>query len=394
VPTHKTLSIASLAAVAALNYYDANARTLTTLCSFAGGADGTTPSQLVYRNGLLYGTTYSGGEGCGGIGCGTVFTVDPATGTKTIIHMFHGHAKGVRSGEYPSSGLSGVSYDDNGLFGTTYSGGARGAACSGGCGTVFRINAVSGAQTIIYSFPGGTAGAVPAGGLTLDDGALFGTTQVGGKANQGILFKLELRNLAEHRLYTFRGAPGPGLPDGGMILVNQQLVGTSVEGGNAYYGTVFEFDPATGVETTLHSFQGHKRDGALPVAGLAASGRYIYGATSVGGRSGFGILFRIKVATGAERVLYSFRNGDDGGTPTGGVIYQDGYLYGTASHGASGYGTIYRFNCTKRKPNVLYKFQNGTDGGAPTSLIYRDGVFYGTTSSGGDGYGTVFKFVP
>jgi uncharacterized repeat protein (TIGR03803 family) len=51
------------------------------LWSFGKGSDGQYPSaSLVDVNGKLYGTTYTGGIGCGSAGCGRVFSIDPNIG--------------------------------------------------------------------------------------------------------------------------------------------------------------------------------------------------------------------------------------------------------------------------------------------------------------------------
>jgi uncharacterized repeat protein (TIGR03803 family) len=49
------------------------------LYSFLGGSDGAAPqAPVIEHNGTLYSTTYKGGgTGCGGYGCGTVFSVTP-----------------------------------------------------------------------------------------------------------------------------------------------------------------------------------------------------------------------------------------------------------------------------------------------------------------------------
>src|ERR1700733_8696972 len=59
--------------------------------AFNGGSDGEEPrAGLINIGGLLYGTTaYGGGTGCGGAGCGTVFSVTPA-GTENIVYAFKG----------------------------------------------------------------------------------------------------------------------------------------------------------------------------------------------------------------------------------------------------------------------------------------------------------------
>ena len=74
------------------------------------------------------------------------------------------------------------------------------------------------------------------------------------------------------------------------------LYGTTYYGGAYGYGTVFELNPRSGVETVLHSFAGG-RDGANPIAGLLLNqDGTVYGVTKNGGDSSCqcGIVFGIK----------------------------------------------------------------------------------------------------
>ena len=93
--------------------------TVIVLHNFTGGADGAGPYGGIIRDtkGNLYGTTFQGaGSGCGGIGCGTVYEVDPA-GNFTVLHTFTGKADGGQ----PDSSLV---LDKHGvLYGTTSIGG-------------------------------------------------------------------------------------------------------------------------------------------------------------------------------------------------------------------------------------------------------------------------------
>jgi uncharacterized repeat protein (TIGR03803 family) len=67
----------------------------------------------------LYGTTSEGGGECNGFGCGTVFSLDPATGAETVVYSFCTQPY-CGDGAYPASGL----LDMNGaLYGTTEEGG-------------------------------------------------------------------------------------------------------------------------------------------------------------------------------------------------------------------------------------------------------------------------------
>lgn len=89
-------------------------------------------------SGFLYGTASAGGNvaACGRFGCGTVFSIDPNTGTLTTLYAFAGGA----NGQQPAASLL---YADGLLYGTTELGGGTG--CYGnGCGTVFSLDPNSG----------------------------------------------------------------------------------------------------------------------------------------------------------------------------------------------------------------------------------------------------------
>ena len=96
---------------------------LTTAYTFNGHGDAELPaSSLLQLNGLLYGTTTSGGLH----GYGTVFSFDPASGQEIVLYAFTNGLDGAR----PSAGLTDVG---GVLYGTTSSAGAN------GFGTVFSL---------------------------------------------------------------------------------------------------------------------------------------------------------------------------------------------------------------------------------------------------------------
>ena len=149
----------------------------TVLHNFAGGTDGYSPwAGLVSdKKGNFYGTTWGGGSGCSGGGCGTVFKIAP-DGTETVLHSFSGW-----DGAGPRAGV--ILDRDGNLYGTTTAGG------SGCCGTVFKL-APDGTETVLHSF-NISDGNWPAGGLVLGkNGKLYGTTQLGGAYNRGTVFEL------------------------------------------------------------------------------------------------------------------------------------------------------------------------------------------------------------
>ena len=125
--------------------------TLTTLYSFLGGADGQNPetANLAFGpDGALYSTTFLGGGGCSGPGCGTVYKVAPLQGDRlsssswveTIIHSFN-YAEG-------SGPVGAPVFDHNGnLDGVTNAGGLNNG------GIIYQLNQSSDWQSRSFSIP-------------------------------------------------------------------------------------------------------------------------------------------------------------------------------------------------------------------------------------------------
>jgi len=70
--------------------------------------------------------------------------------------------------------------------------------------------------------------------------------------------------------------------------------------------------------------------------------------------------------TGHETVLYSFTGGNDGNSPSAGVIRDPaGNLYGTTSGGGAGdRGVVFKVD-TSGNETVLHTFMRGVDGNQP-----------------------------
>ena len=183
---------------------------------------------------------------------------------------------------------------------------------------------------LLYSFEGGRDGAKPYAGLIALNGLLYGTTNVGGASDDGIVFEVDASG-KERVLYSFEGGEDGAYPRAGLLVVDGTLYGTTSEGGdessNPYgNGTVFEVSPS-GTERVLYSFKGG-RDGAEPFAGLIAMNGKLYGTTAYGGESqyggslgvkGLGTVFEV-TTSGKERVLYRFKGGNDSAIPMADLI--------------------------------------------------------------------------
>jgi len=217
----------------------------TVVHSFNGG-DGSNPdAALLEVGGTLYGSTYRGGAGTGcveGYGCGTVFKLSPVTGAVTVLHSFSSGGSDGASPDAPLIKVGGTLYGTTNLDGT--------AGCPGpyGCGTVFKINPVTGAATALYEFTGGSDGAHPVAALLNLGGTLYGTTGAG-TSNDGVVFKIDPNMGALTVLHQFSGSDGKGSL-AALINVGGTLYGTTASGGasgsgcgGSGCGTVFKFKP-------------------------------------------------------------------------------------------------------------------------------------------------------
>jgi uncharacterized repeat protein (TIGR03803 family) len=322
----------------------------TVLYTF-NGTDGSHPEGGLVRDadGNLYGTTAYGGP----LGYGNVFKLTPG-GVYTVLHNF----KGAPDGANPEADLL---LDAAGnLYSTTVNGGK---GCSNpygasGCGTVFKI-AADGKESILYRFGDTPDGAHPAAGLVADqDGNLYGTTTAGGivyakEFPLGTVFRVTPEG-KETIVYRFNGSSeGDGqYPQSTLIWgENNDLYGTTNQGGPNGYGTVFKLS-LSGAESVLYSFPEYTGDGEFPYAGLVR-GRdgNLYGTTEAGGAetngcagSGCGTVFRL-TPDNAETLVQSFMDtGDNGCEPLTALITgREENLYGSTYFcGTTGNGTIFK----------------------------------------------------
>src|SRR6202044_1180162 len=131
-------------------------------------------------------------------------------------------------------------------------------------------------------------------GLVRDSGGnLYGTTELGGSSNDGVVFKVDIQG-DETVLYSFTGGADGGTPIGGLLRDSEEnLYGTTYGGGAVNYGVVFKVS-ASGEETVLHSFEGGTTDGCAPYGGLVRDGvGNLYGTTDGCGAYGSGTIFRL-----------------------------------------------------------------------------------------------------
>jgi uncharacterized repeat protein (TIGR03803 family) len=274
-------------------------RTETVIYRFQGDNDGSYPasSLLIDKAGTLYGTTQEGGFGSGG-GGGTVFKLLPSASgyQKTTLYAFQG-----TDGYRPVGDL--IADKTGALYGVTGGGGPP-----GGEGTVYKLTAS--ALSTLYSFKGGLDGSIPQAGVVADsNGGLYGTTYFGGTGSGclhdegcGTVFKLTptRSGYTEKVLYSFQGGNDGAAPEAGVTLDHGAIYGTTYLGGGGNCtqgpgvgcGVIFKLTPAGSgyKETVVHSFQGGD-DGASPYSNLTDVNGDLFGVTSAGGVTGYGTIY-------------------------------------------------------------------------------------------------------
>ncbi len=321
------------------------------LYNFTGRADGADPiARVVFGpNGTLYGTTEFGGRNCGE-GCGAVFNLRPPATlcktvlcpwTETVIYSFAG------SGDGANPGYGELTFDQAGdIYGTTYFGGNNAQ------GVVYKLTSSNGSWTesAIHTFSGASDGENPYSSVVFDaSGNLYGTTFAGGAHGYGTVFQLTPSGSGwtENTLYAFQSSTDGGKPFGGIVFDSTgNLYGATSSAGSGNGGTAYELTADDNwAFSLLYSFTGSAYlPGAYDSLTMDPAGN-LYGTTAKDGAHGLGSVFKLTRSNGGwtETDLYEFASGSGGSIPYGNVLIDaSGNLYGTASMGgASGYGVIW-----------------------------------------------------
>jgi uncharacterized repeat protein (TIGR03803 family) len=191
-------------------------------------------------------------------------------------------------------------------------------------------------------------------------------------------------------------------PNGGLVLIGNNLYGTTQHGGGNGVGTLFSVhtDGSSFVNWYDFSFA----NGAIPPDGVILSGGKFYGATYLGGTRSGGTIFAISTNGTDNTNLLNYNGNVDpnsGYEPQSGVVLADKTLYNTTWFGgAFNHGTISYVTTNGVSSGIFHHFSTphgpdfnlNSDGLFPSSkLIFSNGTLYGTAEGGGNfASGTVF----
>ena len=248
------------------------------------GNDGSGPhGRLTLAGSTLYGITDAGGNPHAN--SGTVFKVNTNGTGLTVLRSFTNSPDG-------SGPNGGITLSGGTLYGTTQFGGIKGV------GTVFKVNTNGTGYTVLKSFTNSPDGSEPYGGLALAGSTLYGTTYGGGSAGYGTVFQINTNGTGYKVLenFTAYSYTNGAYPRAGLILAGSTLYGTTSAGGSATgngYGTVFQINTNGTGYMVIKRFTGN--DGEQP-GPLTLFGNTLYGTTDQGANAGWGSVFALKLS--------------------------------------------------------------------------------------------------
>ena len=305
-----------------------------------------------------------------------VLCVGALAGAQTVATVYN-FAGGTSSGANPWY-VTLVQGTDGQLYGTTYNGGSH------GIGTAFKVT-TSGTFTLLHSFAGGSSdGANPTGGLTLgSDGNFYGTTNLGGAGNEGVVFKMTTTGTVTV-LHSFNDSTDGAFPWAAPILGSDGNFYGTASGGAGGQGLVYKIT-TTGTYTTVFPFD--SVHGTSPIAApTQGSNGNLYIPVSEGGSSYCGTIVEMTTA-GAVVNTYDFPCSPGGDFPIGPLVQSaaGGFYSTTQNGGTKGEGTVYKLN-SSFVVTTQHSFGNSFgDGTYPAAgmLLATDGKYYGATAEGG-----------
>lgn len=315
------------------------------------------------------------------------------------------------------------------LWGTTFRGGED------NLGRIVRIDATGSIVTEAHGFPAIYPGTQPNfTNLREYNGFLYGVTPLGGKNNEGVIYRYDPLTGISQKLFDFTIANG-NRPNGSLLLYNNKFYGITAQGGSDNFGTIYEFDPATNIFTKKIDLTSAL--GGFSNNTLAAFNNKLYATTGNGAANGFGAIIEYDPATNICTNKINLTNTPTigrqcwsgltlfnnkfygamqfaGNSNTNGVIFEwdpvtniytvkitllesnprnftgkfisnGTVLYAISNQGPGqvGYGAIAEYNPTSNTLTSKLAFDFSTGAGAFGDLVFYNNKYYGANTIGG-----------
>jgi len=226
------------------------------------------------------------------------------------------------------------------------------------------------------------------GGLTAGpDGLLYGMTLLGGDFEGGIIYSIDPVTEIFYPRHSF-DIYESGLPTGTLLLASNNKMYGMTYGYEEYGpGSLFEYDPATGIveiKVYLDQLTGYNPSGVTLAEG---ADHLLYAVTQSGGANGVGVLFSYDFNTEIYNPVYHFTAANNSGNVT---LAADGNLYGIHA----GANNLYKY-AGPGVIDVMHHFGTDSLGRHPHGRLEADsaGMLWGITRDGGmtDG-GTIYSY--
>ncbi len=333
---------------------------------------------------IIYGVTSSGGV----FNKGVLFKYTPTPNFKAVMDFGNSGSTQMSVASLPNGNL--VQAQNGFIYGLSIWGGTQGA------GSIFAFDPLMDTMGVVHSFDWNDGSEPESGLIQVSNGMIYGTAQMGGANYDGTIFSFNPNTGVFTLLNSFSQFTGSSPHNRLVMHSNNKLYGVTIQGGNNGKGTIFSLDTATNTLTAavhIDTTKGYSVNGAL----CEASNAKLYGTAKLGGSNSQGTIFEYDPSTSSYVAKISF-NGGNGSKPEGGLTCFNGKLYGTTTFGGSfNEGVIFEYDVANGTIAKKYDFNGSVSGRYPKGemIVGNDQKLYGATSSGGAfGLGIFFRFDP
>jgi uncharacterized repeat protein (TIGR03803 family) len=325
-------------------------------------------------DGNLYGTTLSGGPSYNAStgGNGLIFKITPS-GQYSILYA----CSDAGTDCVGPVGL--IELPDGNLYGVSSQGGAF------GYGDIFVVT-LSGQFGDLYDFGNGGDGAYPNDNIILGNGtfglAIIGTNSGSGTngdpAAWGNIWEFQpdlgVGFSVFSNAYTYKQDVNGFNPISGVSIVNGNMYATSQVGGTSGCGTVFELPNGSITPTLLHSFTCGTDGGYPQGAPKLYSDNNLYGVTLENGSAGpdFGSIYKTGLQSGFG-TLYTFTGSRHNPNDTIAFDTAGNIIFTAGKGGSTGVGGLYLERRSGGTPTLLWDYAAlSTEGDTPYATPFFD----------------------